>query len=131
MRTQLAGLANAALEDVAYAQFAERRRRHSTDWLLKVNAVFRAVTANAETFDRSVVMSSLIPSLKYSCSASPLMLGERKHAHPNAAAVRSTRRTDFCGAPASSLQAAKQLTSIPWRPSNPRSTRKGRRTGFD
>ena len=32
------------------------------------------MTARAETFDRSVVMSSLMPSLKYSCSASPLML---------------------------------------------------------
>ena len=33
-----------------------------------------AVTASAETLLRSVVMSSVMPSLKYSCSASPLML---------------------------------------------------------
>ena len=44
-----------------------------TDWPLKVKAVFLAITSSAETFDRSVVMSSLMPSLKYSCSASPLM----------------------------------------------------------
>ena len=35
--------------------------------------MFRATTSSADTFDRSVVMSSLMPSLKYSCSASPLM----------------------------------------------------------
>src|SRR3982750_2898388 len=46
----------------------------STDCPLNWNAVFRAVTESAETFDISVVMSSLMPSLKYSCSASPLML---------------------------------------------------------
>ena len=34
------------------------------------------MTPSAETFDRSVVMSSLMPSLKYSCSASPLMLAK-------------------------------------------------------
>ena len=32
------------------------------------------MTNRAETFDRSVMRSSEMPSLKYSCSASPLML---------------------------------------------------------
>src|SRR5439155_22530578 len=54
----------------------------STDWPLNVKAVLRAITARAEPFDKSVVMSSLIPSLKYSCSASPLMLANgRTHTH--------------------------------------------------
>ena len=47
--------------------------RQSIDCPLKVKAVLRAITPSAEIFDRSVVMSSLIPSLKYSCSESPLM----------------------------------------------------------
>ena len=34
----------------------------------------RAITKSPETFDRSVMMSSVMPSLKYSCSGSPLML---------------------------------------------------------
>ncbi|MHB8528134.1 MAG: hypothetical protein ACYC8V_01305 [Caulobacteraceae bacterium] len=41
---------------------------------LKVKAVLRDTTERAETFDRSVMMSSLMPSEKYACSASPLML---------------------------------------------------------
>jgi hypothetical protein len=41
---------------------------------LKVKAVLRAMTPRAETFERSVMMSSLIPSLKYSCCGSSLML---------------------------------------------------------
>src|SRR5688572_14741745 len=41
---------------------------------LKPNAVLRETTASEETLLRSVMMSSLMPSLKYSCSASPLML---------------------------------------------------------
>ena len=39
-----------------------------------MKAVLRATTDSAETLERSVMMSSLIPSLKYSCSGSPLML---------------------------------------------------------
>ena len=41
---------------------------------LKVKAVLHATTDKAETLARSVIMSSLIPSLKYSCSGSPLLL---------------------------------------------------------
>src|SRR5688572_26910750 len=41
---------------------------------LKPKAVLRETTASEEILLRSVMMSSLIPSLKYSCSASPLML---------------------------------------------------------
>ncbi len=48
----------------------------STGCPLKVKALLRAVTDNADILDKSVVISSLIPSLKYSCSASPLMLAK-------------------------------------------------------
>jgi hypothetical protein len=41
--------------------------------VLDVKEVLRATTDKAETFDKSVMMSSLMPSLKYSCSGSPLM----------------------------------------------------------
>src|SRR6202007_1427597 len=34
----------------------------------------RAITKNQRSLDNAVMMSSLIPSEKYSCSASPLML---------------------------------------------------------
>src|SRR5258708_26624247 len=44
------------------------------DLPLKPKAVLRAQTSSAETLLRSVMMSSLIPSEKYSCSGSPLML---------------------------------------------------------
>jgi hypothetical protein len=43
---------------------------------LKTKALLRDVTAKAETLLRSVMMSSVIPSLKYSCSGSPLMLAK-------------------------------------------------------
>ncbi len=46
----------------------------STAWPLKVKAVLRATTSRAETLLRSVMMSSLMPSLKYSCCGSSLML---------------------------------------------------------
>ena len=34
------------------------------------------MTNRAETFDRSVIMSSVMPSEKYSCSGSPEMLSK-------------------------------------------------------
>jgi hypothetical protein len=46
----------------------------STGLPLSEKAVLRPMIASAETLDRSVMMSSLMPSEKYSCSASPLML---------------------------------------------------------
>src|SRR5258708_943600 len=46
----------------------------SKDLPLKVKAVLRETTDKAETLERSVMMSSLIPSLKYSCCGSSLML---------------------------------------------------------
>src|SRR6478752_7556418 len=64
-----------------------------TDCPLKVKAVLRAITSSAETFDKSVVMSSLIPSLKYSCSASPLMFW-------NGSTQIETSRVDSRGASA-------------------------------
>jgi len=39
-----------------------------------MNALLRETTASADTLLRSVMMSSVMPSLKYSCSGSPLML---------------------------------------------------------
>ena len=36
----------------------------------------RAITKNQRTRDSAVMMSSLIPSEKYSCSPSPLMLSK-------------------------------------------------------
>src|SRR6478609_639796 len=46
----------------------------STCLSLYMNAVLLEITASAETLLRSVMMSSVMPSLKYSCSESPLML---------------------------------------------------------
>src|SRR5258707_15237777 len=41
---------------------------------LYVNEELRAITKNQRSFDSAVIMSPLIPSEKYSCSGSPLML---------------------------------------------------------
>ena len=41
---------------------------------LNVNAELRAMTKSCGSFDNAVMMSSEMPSAKYSCSASPLML---------------------------------------------------------
>jgi hypothetical protein len=40
---------------------------------LYVKLELRAMTKNHRTFDSAVMMSSLMPSAKYSCSVSPLM----------------------------------------------------------
>ena len=40
----------------------------------------RAMTSRSEILDRSVMMSSLMPSLKYSCSADPLMFSNGRTA---------------------------------------------------
>src|SRR3972149_6237331 len=47
--------------------------RTSTGLPLYVKVELRAITSRPESLDRSVMMSSVMPSLKYSCSASPLM----------------------------------------------------------
>ncbi len=39
-----------------------------------MNEELRAITKNQRSFDSAVMMSSLMPSEKYSCSGSPLML---------------------------------------------------------
>ena len=39
-----------------------------------MNDELRAITKNQRSFDSAVMMSSLMPSEKYSCSGSPLML---------------------------------------------------------
>ena len=43
---------------------------------LKVNDELRAMTKSCDSFDSAVMMSSEMPSAKYSCSASPLMLAK-------------------------------------------------------
>src|SRR5438477_9250770 len=48
--------------------------RTSTFLPLKANALFLAITEHADTLLRSVMMSSVMPSINYSCSGSPLML---------------------------------------------------------
>src|ERR1700748_1341420 len=65
--------ANAAFQHMAHIELAGNLS-HIHGLPLKVNAVLRDTTCNAETLLKSVMISSLIPSLKYSCSASPLML---------------------------------------------------------
>ena len=47
---------------------------------LKVNAELRAMTKSCGSFDSAVMMSSEMPSAKYSCSASPLMLANGRTA---------------------------------------------------
>ena len=44
-----------------------------------MNDELRAITRNQRSFDSAVMMSSLMPSEKYSCSGSPLMLTKGKH----------------------------------------------------
>ena len=48
----------------------------STCLPLNMKALLRETTDSAETLLRSVMMSSVMPSLKYSCSGSPLMLAK-------------------------------------------------------
>src|SRR5262249_50557492 len=68
-----AGLAHAAFHDMSDLQ--PLRHLGDVDRLaFKVNTVARDRTLSLETFDKSVMMSSVIPSLKYSCSGSPDML---------------------------------------------------------
>src|SRR5208282_6301673 len=48
--------------------------RMSTERPLYVKLELRAITVRPAIFDRSVMMSSVMPSEKYSCSGSPDML---------------------------------------------------------
>src|ERR1700745_2069093 len=54
--------------------------RTSTERPLYVKLELRAITVRPAIFDRSVIMSSLMPSEKYSCSGSPDMLVNGKTA---------------------------------------------------
>ena len=54
--------------------------RKSTFLPLKVNDELRAITMSCESFDSAVMMSSEMPSAKYSCSGSPLMLANGRTA---------------------------------------------------
>src|SRR5438045_5356357 len=73
--------------------------RTSTDLALKVNAVLRDTTCKADTLLKSVMMSSLIPSLKYSCSGSPLMLANGR------TQIENERADDGAGPPAADEEA--------------------------
>jgi hypothetical protein len=48
----------------------------------------RAITKNQRSFDSAVIMSSVIPSEKYSCSGSSLMLTNGKHGDGGPAPLR-------------------------------------------
>ena len=48
----------------------------STFWPLNRKLLLREMTKRAETLERSVMISSLMPSEKYSCSGSPLILAK-------------------------------------------------------
>src|SRR5271169_7065911 len=54
--------------------------RMSTERPLYVKLELRAITVRPAIFDRSVMMSSVMPSEKYSCSGSPDMLVKGKTA---------------------------------------------------
>jgi hypothetical protein len=54
-----------------------------------VKLELRAITVRPAIFDKSVMMSSLTPSEKYSCSGSPDMLVNSKTAIDAAAALAS------------------------------------------
>ena len=67
----IASAANAAFEHVADAELAADLP--DIDRLaLVLKAELRAMTNSSENRDSSVMMSSVMPSLKYSCSGSPL-----------------------------------------------------------
>ena len=62
-----------------------------------MKALLREITASADTLLKSVMMSSVMPSLNYSCSASPLILAKGS----TQMAVRAARwRSGRCGAAA-------------------------------
>ena len=72
-------LAHAAFEDVPHAQ--PRTDFADVDRLaLVVKEELRAMTKNHGCRDRPVMMSSVRPSAKYSCSGSPLMFWNGKTA---------------------------------------------------
>jgi hypothetical protein len=81
--------------------------------------VLRAITSSAETLDKSVVMSSLIPSLKYSCSGSPLMFW---NGSTQTETIRAERRVaGGCASPANAATLAASffhpgLSAPPFQP---------------
>ena len=94
---------------------------------LYVNDELRAITARFDSCDRSVMMSSEIPSLKYSCSGSPLMFSNGSTAMDGLSgsgkAMRSTDAGSSRGAhgsnhhasapSATTATAARTLTATP------------------
>ena len=57
-----------------------------------MNDELRAITKNQRSLDSAVMMSSLMPSEKYSCSGSPLMLVNGKHRDGGPIGQRQARR---------------------------------------
>ena len=70
---------------------------------LKVNDELRAMTKSCESFDSAVMMSSEMPSAKYSCSASPLMLAKGSTAIDG---LSGSGGTGFSGLPAAGAAAS-------------------------
>ena len=69
----VAGLADAALEHKAHAEVAPDLLHLRPTGPCRRSDELRAITNRPEIFERSVIRSSVMPSLKYSCSGSPLM----------------------------------------------------------
>ena len=69
----LPGLAHTALQKISHSKFFRRLfKAHRLSFVVKDE--FRPTTKRLDIWERSVMMSSVIPSEKYSCSGSPLML---------------------------------------------------------
>ena len=71
MRTRVPALRTLPFEDVAHAEFAPDLPH--IDGRPVGEAELRAMTNSDRIRDRAVMMSSTMPSAKYSCSGSPLM----------------------------------------------------------
>ena len=118
------GFSHASFDDVAPPRLFPTSAT-STFLPLKVNDELRAMTNSCESFDNAVMMSSVTPSAKYSCSASPLMLA-------NGSTAIDTRDA-FAGAGAESMNNAlcePPPTACPWSPAcRSRATRPFRTRG--
>lgn len=76
------------LPSSTWLTFSSRAICGTSTWRpLYANALLREMTVSDDTLLRSVMMSSLIPSLKYSCSASPLMFANGSTQTANRRAV--------------------------------------------
>ena len=104
----LPDLAHAALDHVLHAELARRTSAPRPAWPLNLNEELREITNSSRKRDSSVMMSSVMPSAKNSCSGSPLMLlngstaidglSARSRAGPAAPAPSPPRRRGDAGA---------------------------------